>query len=63
MKPTLLGGFDLTNEWIDLAEEKNIKWWITSSLEAGEGLLALKQYVGEKRLSEFQGLGTGTLFV
>jgi L-alanine-DL-glutamate epimerase-like enolase superfamily enzyme len=62
MKPTLLGGFDLSNEWIQFAEERNVKWWITSSLEAGEGLSALRQYVSEKNLTEFQGLGTGTLF-
>lgn len=62
MKPTLLGGFDLTNEWIELAEKKDVKWWITSSLEAGEGLSALRQYVSQKNLTEFQGLGTGMLF-
>lgn len=62
MKPTLLGGFDLTDEWISLAEDRGVKWWITSSLEAGEGLHALRQYVSQKNLSEFQGLGTGTLF-
>lgn len=62
MKPTLLGGFDLTNEWISLAEDRNVKWWITSCLEAGQGLNALRQFVSEKNLTEFQGLGTGMLF-
>ncbi|MBN2815019.1 MAG: o-succinylbenzoate synthase, partial [Bacteroidales bacterium] len=33
LKPGLLGGLAATREWISLARERNIHWWITSALE------------------------------
>lgn len=62
LKPTLLGGFDLTLEWIELAEKRNIGWWITSTLESNIGLNALTQYTAQFNTKMFQGLGTGMLF-
>lgn len=62
LKPSLLGGFKSTDEWINLAEHLNINWWITSALESNIGLNALAQYVASKNNPMPQGLGTGQLF-
>lgn len=61
-KPTLLGGFHDTDNWIKLAEERNIGWWITSALESNVGLNAIAQYTYGKNSLLPQGLGTGQLF-
>ncbi|WP_341225246.1 o-succinylbenzoate synthase [uncultured Arcticibacterium sp.] len=61
-KPTLLGGFAATDNWIDLAAKQNIDWWITSALEANIGLNAICQYTYSKNNLLPQGLGTGSLF-
>lgn len=63
LKPTLLGGFSETNEWISIANELNIGWWITSALESNVGLSAISQYVSQFETSMPQGLGTGQLYV
>lgn len=70
LKPSLMGGLSGSLEWIEIAEEMNIKWWITSALESNVGLDTLAyftQYVCDKILSDetfpHQGLGTGQLFV
>ena len=34
LKPTLIGGFKKTREWINKANKRNIDWWITSALES-----------------------------
>jgi len=31
LKPSLIGGFSGSNEWINLADKQNIGWWITSA--------------------------------
>ncbi len=62
LKPTLLGGFKHTSEWIELAEQRNIRWWITSALESNIGLNAICQYSSWKKVSMPQGLGTGSLY-
>lgn len=62
LKPSLLGGFSKTDEWINLAESMNIGWWITSALEANVGLNAVSQYAASKSVTMHQGLGTGQLF-
>ena len=62
LKPTLVGGFKGTDEWIQLAEERNIGWWITSALESNIGLNAIAQYTYTKKSKMPQGLGTGSLF-
>ncbi|WP_106915081.1 o-succinylbenzoate synthase [Chryseobacterium aurantiacum] len=63
LKPALVGGFSGTDEWISLAEQQNIGWWITSALESNIGLNAIAQYTFTKNSPMPQGLGTGALFV
>jgi o-succinylbenzoate synthase len=62
LKPSFVGGFRGTNEWILLAEKYNIKWWITSALESNIGLNAIAQWTFLKENSMPQGLGTGALY-
>ncbi|KIC63590.1 o-succinylbenzoate synthase [Chryseobacterium taiwanense] len=63
LKPALVGGFAGSDEWISLAEDQNIGWWITSALESNIGLNAIAQYTFTKKNPMPQGLGTGALFV
>lgn len=62
IKPSLIGGFTAGEEWISLAKERNIGWWITSSLESNIGLNALAQWVATLDTNIPQGLGTGALY-
>lgn len=63
LKPSLLGGIDASQEWIQLAEERNIGWWITSALESNIGLNAISQWTATLNVTMQQGLGTGALYV
>lgn len=62
LKPSLVGGFKASEEWISIAEKMNINWWATSALEANIGLNAISQWVFTKSNPMPQGLGTGQLF-
>ena len=62
LKPTLLGGLDLSDEWIQLATKENIGWWSTSALEGNVGLYSIAHWVSNKHISMPQGLGTGSLY-
>lgn len=62
LKPTLLGGFIGTKEWIDLAKRRKIGWWITSALESNIGLNAIAQFTAEYDQGGIHGLGTGGLY-
>ncbi len=62
LKPTLIGGFQQSGQWIEAAESLNIGWWMTSALEANIGLNAIAQFTASKKVSLPQGLGTGQLF-
>lgn len=62
LKPSLHGGFSGCNEWMELAEQRKISWWITSYLESNIGLNAIAQWTFHKNAKGFQGLGTGGLF-
>ncbi len=62
LKPSLLGGVAASEEWIRLAEERNIQWWVTSALESNIGLNAIAQWTASLQTSTPQGLGTGSLF-
>lgn len=62
LKPSLIGGFSGSDEWISLAESMNVGWWITSALESNIGLNAIAQYTFTKNNPMPQGLGTGGLF-
>lgn len=62
LKPSLVGGFQGSNDWIESAENQNIGWWITSALESNVGLNAIAQWTFTLQNTMFQGLGTGELF-
>jgi o-succinylbenzoate synthase len=62
LKPSFIGGFSGSDEWITLAQKQNIGWWITSALESNVGLSAIAQYTYLKNNIMPQGLGTGSLF-
>ena len=62
LKPSLVGGFKGSEEWITLAEKLGIGWWITSALESNIGLNAIAQWTATLATSMYQGLGTGSLF-
>lgn len=62
LKPTLVGGLRSSKEWISIAEELNIGWWITSALESNIGLNAISQFTAEYNTDIPHGLGTGKLY-
>ena len=62
LKPSFIGGFKGTLEWIALAEKRNIGWWITSALESNIGLNAITQFTYTLNNKMPQGLGTGGLY-
>lgn len=65
LKPSLHGGMAGTEEWIQLARERNIGSWITSALESNVGLNAIAQLTAGiygSNIRHAQGLGTGQLF-
>jgi O-succinylbenzoate synthase len=62
LKPSFIGGFRGTKEWITIAEKYGIGWWITSALESNVGLNAIAQWTFLQQNSMPQGLGTGALF-
>ncbi len=61
LKPSLLGGFKSSEEWIKVCP-KNTKYWVTSALESNLGLSAISQWLYTLSNSLPQGLGTGSLF-
>lgn len=62
LKPSLHGGFISCSEWINLAEERSIGWWMTSALESSIGLNAIAQFTANYPIEIPQGLGTGGLY-
>ncbi|AEK23155.1 o-succinylbenzoate synthase [Capnocytophaga canimorsus] len=62
IKPSLLGGYKNSEEWISLAEKQKIGWWITSALESNIGLNAIAQWTFTLNNPMPQGLGTGALY-
>ncbi|MUU76973.1 o-succinylbenzoate synthase [Winogradskyella endarachnes] len=62
LKPSLVGGFEGSQQWIDFAENLNIDWWITSALESNVGLNAISQWTYTLKSKMPQGLGTGSLY-
>ena len=62
LKPSLIGGFSGSDEWVSLADQYNIGWWVTSALESNIGLNAIAQNTYLKNSKMPQGLGTGGLF-
>ena len=62
IKPTLIGGIQSSLEWIEIANNMNIGWWITSALESNIGLNAISQLASKTNAKSYQGLGTGKLY-
>jgi o-succinylbenzoate synthase len=62
LKPTLVGGIGSSREWIWLAENMGIGWWMTSALESNVGLNAIAQFTSTYDVFLPQGLGTGQLY-
>lgn len=68
LKPSLHGGLSGSEEWIKLARERGIGYWITSALESNVGLNAIAQWTATQ-IPQYipenmpQGLGTGQLFI
>jgi len=62
IKPSLVGGWSAAEEWIALANERAIGWWITSALESSIGLNAIAQWVATLNVKMPQGLGTGNVY-
>lgn len=62
LKPSFLGGFAKSEEWIDLAESRGIGWWVTSALESNYGLSAIAQWNYNLYGHLASGLGTGSLY-
>lgn len=63
LKPTLLGGLQKSDVWIQAANKNNIGWWATSALESNIGLNAITQWASTYNNQLPQGLGTGGLYV
>jgi len=62
LKPSFIGGYRGSKEWIDLAKKNQMGWWITSALESNVGLNAIAQWTFTLQNRLAQGLGTGSLF-
>jgi O-succinylbenzoate synthase len=62
LKPSLHGGLLGSEEWISLARERKIGWWVTSALESNIGLNSLAQFASNYELDTHQGLGTGSIY-
>lgn len=62
LKPSLVGGFGGSAQWIEIAKSLSIGWWVTSALESNIGLNAIAQWTFMQRNPLPQGLGTGGLY-
>jgi o-succinylbenzoate synthase len=63
LKPSLHGGLKGSVEWIHIADNESIPWWMTSALESNVGLNAIAQFASTFNNTLPQGLGTGGLYV
>ena len=62
LKPSLVGGYKESEHWINLAQNQETGWWVTSALESNIGLNAIAQWTFTLKNELPQGLGTGGLF-
>lgn len=62
LKPSLHGGLSGCAEWIRIAEELKIGWWMTSALESNIGLNSIAQFTANYNNPLPQGLGTGKIY-
>lgn len=63
LKPSFIGGWRGSDEWVELAKDHNIDWWVTSALESNYGLSAIAQWNYTKKNNIPSGLGTGSLYL
>ncbi len=62
LKPSLVGGYKGSLEWIRIADKLGVGWWVTSALESNIGLNAIARWTYTLGNSMPQGLGTGGLY-
>ena len=62
LKPSLVGGFKASTDWIEISNRHKVSWWITSALESNVGLNAIAQWTFTLDNKIPQGLGTGGLY-
>lgn len=62
LKPSFVGGWRGSEEWINLAGEYGAEWWVTSALESNFGLSAIAQWNSTMGNNIPSGLGTGSLY-
>lgn len=62
LKPSLLGGWRATEEWVRLARQFELGFWSTSALESQLGLQWIARFAAVHQVPRAQGLGTGSLY-
>ena len=62
LKPSLCGGLNAADRWVQVADSYSIGHWFTSALESNIGLYAIARRVARRLPAMPQGLGTGQLF-
>ena len=62
LKPSFIGGWRGSDEWVELASDGGVEWWVTSALESNYGLSAIAQWNFTKSNPIPSGLGTGSLY-
>lgn len=62
LKPSFIGGWRGSRDWIDRADKAGIGWWVTSALESNIGLNAIAEWTSTLGNEMPQGLGTGSLY-
>lgn len=62
LKPSFIGGWSGSRDWINRAEKKKIGWWVTSALESNIGLNAIAEWTSTLGNEMPQGLGAGSLY-
>lgn len=62
LKPSFIGGWTGSRDWINRAEKAGIGWWVTSALESNIGLNAIAEWTSTLGNDMPQGLGTGSLY-
>ncbi len=65
LKPSLVGGFSMADQWIEVASSLGIGWWATSALESNIGLNAIAQWLASRNdaWTIRHGLGTGQIYL
>lgn len=62
LKPSLLGGINESNIWVNIANELGIAYWSTSALESNVGLEVIANWTSTLNSEKVSGLGTGSLY-